>query len=134
MQPSPPPPVPVPSTSFPRFRFGLFLTLGVLVVIALAGVGGYLLGASGIGHATLRIQVMNNLNSDATVQVTVNGALAGTLSVLSGQTATLDVPVAYATSNGAAFDVEARTTAGPRDSSTIFVNTPGIFVVSLRLG
>jgi hypothetical protein len=118
----------------PRSRFGLLPALGALVLIVLAGVGGYLLGVSGIGHATLRVQVTNNMNSNATVQATVNGALAGTLSVPSGQTATLDVPVAFATANGAAFDVAATTTARPHDSNTIFVNTPGIFVVSLRLG
>jgi hypothetical protein len=132
MQPNLPPPA--PATAYPRSRFGLFLALGALVLIAFAGVGGYLIGASGIGHATLRVQVTNNMNSNATVQVTVNGVLAGTLSVPSGQTASMDVPVAYATANGAAFDVEASMTAGPRDSTTVFVNTPGIFVVSLRLG
>jgi hypothetical protein len=132
MQPNPPPPG--PGAPYGRSRFGLFLALGVLVAIALAGVGGYLLGASGLGHATLRVQVTNHAGSNQTVQVTVNGALAGTLSVPSGQTASLDVPVAYATANGATFDVEASTTAGPRDSNSVFVNTPGIFVVSLALG
>lgn len=117
-----------------RSRFGLFLAIGVLVAVILAGVGGYLLGASGVGHATLRVQVTNHAASNLTVQVTVNGALAGTLSVPSGHTAPLDVPVAYATANGATFDVEASTGAGPRDSSSVFVNTPGIFVVTLQLG
>ena len=132
MQPNPPPPG--PGTAYPRSRFGMFLALGVLIAIALAGVGGYLLGASGVGHATLRAQVTNHAGSNQTVQVTVNGALVGTLSVPSGQTASLDVPVAYATANGATFDVEASTTAGPRDSTSVFVNTPGIFVVTLQLG
>ncbi len=132
MQPTPPPPA--PAFGGPRSRFGLLLALGALALILVAGVGGYLIGASGIGHATLRVQVTNNMNSNQTVQVTLNGALAGTLTVPHGQTASLDVPVAYATANGAAFDVEATTTQGPRDSTTVFVNTSGIFVVSLQLG
>lgn len=119
---------------YPRSRFGLLMALGALVLVVAAGVGGYLVGSSGIGHATLRVQVTNNMNENATAQVTVNGALAGTLTIPSGQTSALDVPVAYATANGAAFDVVASTTAGPHDSSTVFVNQPGTFVVSLRLG
>jgi len=132
MQPTPPPPA--PAFGGPRSRFGLILALGALALIIASGVGGYLIGASGIGHATLRAQVTNSMNENQTVQVTVNGALAGTLTVPHGQTVSLDVPVAYATANGAAFDVEATTTQGPRDSTTVLVNTPGIFVVSLRLG
>lgn len=123
-----------PAFPVPRSRFGLLLAIGVLVLVAVAGVGGYLVGASGVGHATLRVQVANHAGSNVTAQVTVNGVLAGTLSIPSGQTATLDVPVAYATANGASFDVEATTTQGPRDSSSVFVNTPGIFVVTLALG
>ncbi len=132
MQPNPSPP---PSTvAFPRSRLGLLAGIGVLVAVVIAGVGGYLLGASQVGHATLRIQLTNHAGSDVTAQVTVNGALQGTLTVPSGGTATLDVSVAYATANGANFEIEATTTAGPRDSSTVFVNTAGIFVVNLQLG
>lgn len=132
MQPNPSPPAANPLV--PRSRFGMLLALGVLTAVVIAGVGGYLLGASQVGHATLRVQVTNHAGSNVTAQVTVNGALAGTLTVVSGQTASLDVPVAYATANGATFDVEATTTAGPRDSSSLFVNTAGIYVVSLQLG
>ncbi len=132
MQPTPPPPG--PATPYPRSRFGLLLILGLLIAVVIAAVGGYLLGASGVGHATLRVQVTNGTNENQTVQVTVNGALAGTLTVPHGQTVSLDVPVAYATANGASFAVVASTTQGPRDSTTIFVNTPGIFVVDLQLG
>lgn len=132
MQPNPSPPA--SNAAFPRSRLGLLLGLGVLIAIVVAGVGGYLLGASQVGHATLRIQVTNHAGSNVTAQVTVNGVLAGSLAVPSLQTATLDVPVAYATANGATFDVEAATTAGPRDSSSVFVNTAGIFIVSLVLG
>ncbi len=132
MQPSPPPPA--PAAPHPRSRFGLLLALGALVLVVVAGVGGYLVGVSGIGHATLHIQVTNNMNANATAQVTVNQALAGTLVIPSGQTSTLDVPVAYATANGAAFDVVASVAAGPHDSSTVFLNQPGTFVVDLRLG
>ena len=132
MQPVPPPPSTGPA--YPRSRFGLLLALGALVLVAVAGVGGFVLGASGIGHATLRIQVTNHSGSNLAAQVMVNGALAGTLSIPAGQTASLDVPVAYATANGAAFDVEASAPTGPRDSTSVFVNTPGIFVVTLGLG
>lgn len=132
MQPNPPPPATNPLV--PHSRFGMLLALGLLIAVVLAGVGGYLLGASQVGHATLRVQVTNHAGSNVTAQVTVNGALAGTVTVPSGQTASLDVPVAYATANGASFDVEATTTAGPRDSSSVFVNTAGIYVVSLQLG
>ncbi len=133
MQPNP---SPLASTPVARgSRFGLLLIVGVLVLVAVAGVGGYLIGASQVGHATLRVQVANNGATNLTAQVSVNGALAGSVPVPSGQTATLDVPVAYATANGANFDVEARaTTGGPRDSTSVFVNTSGIYVVSLALG
>jgi hypothetical protein len=132
MQPNPPPPGPaIPQM---RSRFGLLLVIAVLVLIAVAGIGGYLIGASGVGHATLRVQVTNHSGSNLTAQVTVNGALAATVLISSGQTASMDVPVAYATANGASFDVEASTTTGPRDSTSVFVNTPGIFVVTLQLG
>lgn len=132
MQPNPSPSATNPLV--PHSRFGMLLALGLLIAVVLAGVGGYLLGASQVGHATLRVQVTNHAGSNVTAQVTVNGALAGTVTVPSGQTASLDVPVAYATANGASFDVEATTTAGPRDSSSVFVNTSGIYVVSLQLG
>ncbi len=132
MQPSPPPPAP----PFPplRSRFGMLLALGALVVIVAAGVGGYLLGASQVGHATLAVQVTNAMGSNTTVQVTVDGALAGTVSIAAGQMSTVTVPVAYATANGAAFQIEAVSSLGPHDSTTVFVNTPNTFVVSLRLG
>ncbi len=132
MQPPPPPsPTGMPQ---PRSRFGLLLAIGVLALVAAAGLGGFVIGSSGIGHATLRIQVTNHAGSNVTAQVTVNGALAATATIAPGQTASMDVPVSYATANGATFDVEATTTQGPRDSSSVFVNTPGIFVVNLQLG
>lgn len=112
----------------------MLLVLGALILIIGAGVGGYLIGASQVGHATLRVQVTNNMNSNQTVQVTVNGALVDTHAIPAGETYSVDVPVAYATANGASFVVAARTTAGPRDSSTVFVNTAGTFVVDLSLG
>ncbi len=112
----------------------MLLALGALIVIVAAGVGGYLVGASQVGHATLDVQVTNAMGSNTTVQVTVNGALAGTVPIAAGQMATVSVPVAYATVNGAAFQIEAVSSAGPHDSTTVFVNTPNTFVVSLRLG
>lgn len=132
MQPAPPPPP--PAVPYARSRFGLLLALGALVLVAAAGVGGYLVGASSVGHATLRVQVSNHTNANLSAQITVNGVLAGSLTVPSDQTASLDVPVSYATANGAMFELEASTAAGPRDGNSVFVNTPGIFVVALQLG
>lgn len=132
MQPNPPPPGGAPP--FLRPRLGLLLAVGAIVLATAAGVGGYLLGASQVGHATLSVQVTNNMNSNQTVQVTVNSALAGTLTIPAGQTGTLSVPVAYATANGALFNVVASVAAGPHDSSSIFVNQPSTFVVDLAIG
>ncbi len=132
MQPNPPPPGGVLSS--PRSRLGLLLGLGALVLVVGAGVGGYLVGASQVGHATLSVQVTNNMNANQTVQVTVNGALAGTLTIPAGQTGTLSVPVAYATANGASFTVVASIATGPHDSYSVFVNQPSTFVVNLALG
>lgn len=131
MQPNaPPPPAPVPS---PRSRFGPFFLLGILILLVAAGVAGYLIGASAVAHATLRVQVTNNLPTNATVQVTVNGALVATLTVPAGQTSTVDVPVTYAVANGAMFEVVASTAGGPRDNASVLVNTPGIYVVNLTI-
>jgi hypothetical protein len=132
MQPSPPPPT--PPLPRPRSPLGLFLALGVLALVAAAGVGGYLVGASGVGHATLRVQVTNNLGNNVTAQVTVNGALAGDLPIAAGQTASMDVPVSFAAASGSAFQVDGSTAAGPHDSTTVLVNSAGTFIVSLRLG
>ncbi len=133
MQPNPSPPTPTPATAFLRSRSGL-LALGAVALLAIVGVGGYLVGAAQVGHATLQAQVTNNMASSETVSVTVNGAIAGSLTIAPGATGTLDVPVAYATANGASFVIQAAAPQGPHDSGTVFVNTPGIFVVSLSLG
>ena len=132
MQPNPPP----PPRPFPPLRshFGLLLAFGALVLIVAAGVGGYLLGASQVGHATLEVQVMNTMGSNTTAQVTVNGALAGTLSIGADQTGAINVPVAYATANGASFQIQAISSTGPHASTTVYVNAPNTFVVSLQLG
>ena len=132
MQPNPPP----PTRPFPPLRshFGLLLAFGALVLIVAAGVGGYLLGASQVGHATLEVQVMNTMGSNTTAQVTVNGALAGTLSIGADQTGAINVPVAYATANGASFQIQAISSTGPHASTTVYVNAPNTFVVSLQLG
>lgn len=132
MQPNPSPPT--PPFPQPRSRLALLLGLGALVLVVGAGVGGYLIGASAVGHATLRVQVANNMSGNETVQITVNGVLVGDLPIAAGQTGSLDVPVSYATANGAAFQVDAVTAAGPHDSTTVLVNSPGTFIVSLRLG
>ncbi len=133
MQPNPYPPAPSPAIAFLRSRTGL-LALGVVVLLAVVGVGGYLIGAAQVGHATLRVQVTNNMASTETVSVTVNGAVAGSLTIAPSATGSLDVPVAFATANGASFVIQASAPQGPHDSGTVFVNTPGIFVVSLSLG
>ena len=132
MQPNPPP----PPRMFPplRSRLGMLLAIAALIVIVGAAVGGYLVGASQVGHATLEVQVTNTLGENTTVQVTVNGALAGTAAISAGQMGTVNVPVAYATANGASFQIQAVSSAGPHASTTVFVNTPNTFVVPLRLG
>lgn len=112
----------------------MLIAVGVLILVVGAGVGGYLVGASAVGRATLRAQVTNNMGENQTVQVTVNSVLAATLSIPAGQTSSVDVPVSYATANGASFVVTAIIAAGPHDSSTVFVNSPGTFIVDLRLG
>ncbi len=132
MQPNPPPPAhPLPR---PRSHLALLLGLAAIVLVVGAGVGGYLIGASAVGRATLRVQVTNNLGTNQTVQITVNGALAGDLPIAAGQTGAIDVPVSFATANGAAFQVEAVTATGPHDSSTVLVNSAGTFIVSLSIG
>ncbi len=117
-----------------RPRFALLLGVGALILVAVAGVGGYLIGASAVGHATLRVQVANNMGTNQTITVTVNGVLAATLPITAGETGSTDVPVGYATANGAAFQVSATTTAGPHDSTSVLVNSPGTFIVSLSIG
>ena len=130
MQPPPPPPV-SPSA---RSRLPSILAVGAVLLLVIGSVLGYLIGSAAVGHATLRVDVENRLGTNQTVSLTVNGRLAATLTIPSGQTRSFDVPVAYAAANGALFEIEAISTLGPRDSSTVFVNTPGIYVVSLRLG
>ncbi len=134
MQPSSPPPVPASRTSGPRSRLIPLLAVGAIVLLAVGGVIGYVIGSAAVGHATLRVTVENRLTTTVTAQVIVNSRVAATLTIPSGQTMSVDVPVAFATANGAAFDVEATTSLGPRDSASVFVNTPGIYIVSLRLG
>ncbi len=134
MQPSSPRLVAPPGPPPPKNRLFALLAIGAIVLLAVGGVIGYLIGSSAVGHATLRVNVENRLATNQEVQVTVNTRLMGTLSIPAGQTMFLDISVAYATANGATFDIEATTTTGGRDSSSVFVNTSGIFVVSLRIG
>ncbi len=133
MQPSPSPSVPAYTPPAPRNRFLPFLAIGAVVLLAVGGVVGYLIGNAAVGQATLRLNVENRFASTLTVQVTVNNRLITTLTIPSGQTMSIDVPVAYATANGAFFEVAATSTAGPRDSSSPFVSTPGIYIVTLTL-
>ena len=130
MQPPPPPHV----SSYARNRLPSILAVGAVILLVIGSVLGYLIGSAAVGYATLRVDVENRLATNQTVQWTVNGRLAGTLTIPSGQTRSFDVPVAFATANGSLFEVEAISTLGPRDASTVFVNTPGTYLVSLRLG
>jgi len=117
----------------PRNRLVALLAVGAIFLLAVGGVVGYLIGNSAVGHATLRVNVENRLATTQTAQVTVNSRVMGTLVVPAGQTMPLDVAVAFATANGAIFEIEAISTGG-QDASSVFVNTPGIFVVGLRIG
>lgn len=130
--PQAPPPAYVPPA--PRNRLPMLLGIGAVVLLVIGGVAGYLIGSAGLGQATFRVDVENRLASTLTVQVTVNGRLAGTLAIPTGQTMSVSVPVSYATANGASFEIVATSTLGPQDSSTVIVNTPGTYVVSLSLG
>jgi hypothetical protein len=123
----------LPGLPPPRNRFVAVLAIGAIVLLAVGGAVGYFIGSSAVGHATLRVNVENRLATTQTVQVSVNTRLMGSLSIPAGQTMSLDIPVAYGTANGAIFDIEATTTTGGRDSSSVFVNTSGIFVVNLRI-
>jgi len=134
MQSPPPSPPPKYAPPAPRNRFLQLLAVGALILLVLGGVAGYLIGSAAVGRATLRADVENRLGVTHTVQVTANGRFAATLTIPSGQTMSVDIPMAFATANPALFEVEAISTLGPRDSSTVLVSTPGIYVVSLRLG
>jgi flagellar basal body-associated protein FliL len=134
MQPSASPSASASAPPDSRNRLLSILAIVAAILLAVGGVVGYLIGSAAVGHATLRVNVENRLASNVTAQVTVNSRLVATLTIPSGQTMSVDVAVAFATANGALFDVEATTAAGMRDSSTPFVNTPGIYVVSLRIG
>lgn len=134
MQPSPQSPsayIPPPPRRYP---VPIFLAVGAIALILISGVGGYLLGSAGLAQATFRIDVTNNFGSSLTVSVTVNTKLISTMTLASGQTASVDASVTYATANGAYFELRAAAAQGPRDSTSVFVNSPGIYPVSLTLG
>jgi len=80
------------------------------------------------------VDVENPLASTLTVQVTVNGRLVGTLAIPDGQTMSVSAPASFATANSAFFEIVATSTVGPRDSDSVFMNTPGMYVVALTLG
>ena len=129
-------PQPAPSSApyAPRQRFLLLLILGAIVLLALGGVVGYLVGSAGIGQATLHVSVENRLPSDLTVNLLVNGQLWQTVTIPAGQIVSQDFRGSFATSNGAFFEVKAVSTLGLQDSDTMFVNAPGTYSVSLKLG
>ena len=127
-------PAPPSAPYDPRQRFLLLLVLGAIVLLTLGGVVGYLIGSAAIGQATLHVSVENRLTSDLSVNLLVNGQLRQTVTIPAGQIVSQDFRVSFATSNGAFFEVKAVSTAGPQDSDTVFVNAPGMYSVSLRLG
>ena len=129
-------PQPGPSSApyHPRQRFLLLLILGAIVLLALGGVVGYLVGSAGIGQATLHVSVENRLPSDLTVNLLVNGQPWQTVTIPAGQIVSQDFRGSFATSNGAFFEVKAISTLGLQDSDTMFVNAPGTYSVSLKLG
>lgn len=133
--PGPPAPsYPAPGHPASGSKNLLLLLVGALVLIAVSGAVGYLIGSAGIQQATLRVNVENRLPSSQTVSISLNGKLQAIVPIPAGQTASVDIQVHYAVANGALFDVEATSALGARDSSTVLVNTPGVYVVSLRLG
>jgi hypothetical protein len=130
MQPSASPPPPPDS----RRRIPLLLAIGAVVLLALGGVVGYLVGSAPVGHATLRVSVENRFTSTVTAPLTVNARVVATLVIPSTQTMSVDVPVVFGTADGAVFAVETSAPMAGRDSSSVLVNSPGIYIVSLRLG
>mgnify|MGYP001601538817 CR=1 FL=1 len=130
MQSTYPPPAPPAS----RPRLPRLLLLGAVVLMAIAGVAGYLIGSAGLQSATLRVNMENRFIPDLTVQIAINGHVRQTVWLPVGQTVTVDLGVTYATADGAYFEVRATSTQGPSDSDRILVNSPGIYVVNLWLG
>lgn len=105
-----------------------------VVLLSVGAAIGYVIGSSGIQQATVRVNVENRLVMDLSVQILVNGKVRTTIEIPSGQTATVVLSVRFAVPDGGLFEVEAIATTGPRDGDTIFVSSPGTYVVSLRLG
>ncbi len=106
----------------------------VLIVAALAGAGGagYFFGRAGIQQATLRVNVENRSTSDLSVQILVNGKLRETLTIPAGQTISMDEAITFAGPDGAFFEVQAVAT-GLLDADSVFVSSPGTYVINLRL-
>ncbi len=102
---------------------------------------GILYSSMYLGSAWQRPQV-SATRTGCTLEVGSDGGLiecAGwqlvqTATLAADQSTSVSVPVSYATANGAYFEVAATTPNGPRDSASPFVNTPGTFVVNLKLG
>jgi|GEM_PF-6194812 len=128
------PPYPPPTPPAYRPRLPLLLLIGAVVLMAIAGVAGYLIGSAGLQSATLRVNMENRFISELTVQVSINAHVRQTVGIPVGQTVTVDLGVTYGTADGAYFEVRATSTQGPSDSDRILVNSPGIYVVNLRLG
>lgn len=128
-------PVPPPLAPPYRNRFGLLLLIGAIVIAAVAGVGGYLIGHAGLADATILVNVQNRAGENLTsVQILLNGVVQTTVSIPNGQTVQVTLHVSYATANGAYEDISAVSSLGPNDSSRVLVNAVGTYVVNLRLG
>lgn len=118
-------------------RFMLFLLLAVILMAAMGGAGyyiGWTQGHAPLQQATLRVSVQNNLPTNQSVQILVNGKVRDTVMIPKGQTTTLDEQVTFAGADGAYFEVDAIAASGPRDSTRVLVNTSGIYPIALRIG
>lgn len=122
----------------PRMSRLLLLVLIALVLAAVSGGVGYLLGwiggQAGVEHATLRISVENRLSTDQTVTLLINGKVRQSLTIPHGQTTTVDQDITFAGPDGAWFEVRLTNPSGPTDWGMVYVASPGTYLVSLRLG
>ncbi len=117
-------------------RFALILLLTVIMMAATGGVGYYLgwtQGHAPLQQAALRVSVHNALPTNQSVQILVNGKVRDNVVIPTGQTTTLDEGVTFAASDGAYFAVQATAASGPRDSTSILVDGPGIYPVALSI-
>jgi hypothetical protein len=117
--------------------FTLFLLITAILMVVVGSAGYYLgwtQGHAPLQQATLRVSVHNTLPTNQSVQVLVNGKVRDTIVIPAGQTTTLDEQVAFATSDGAYFNIDAIAASGRRSSAAILMSGPGIYPVALSFG